>query len=137
MPPRRRKLILCAETHQDTCHMLSLLLGREGHEVRTAHTIAGCLELAHAESFDLYMVDDDYPDGTNIELCQRLRRLHPRTPILFFSSSAYEQDRERGMAAGAQAYLTKPGDILEIVETIKALLRSASNEATRDPQRAH
>lgn len=136
MSPRRRNRILCAETHEDTCQMLSLFLEREGHEVRAAQTLAQCLELARTEAFDLYMVDDNYPDGTNIELCQRLRQLHPRTPILFFSSSAFERDRQKGLEAGAWAYLTKPGDILEIAETIKALLRSAADERARGEESA-
>ncbi len=128
MLPRRRKRILCAETHEDTCRMLSLFLEREGHEVRTAQTVASCLQLAQEESFDLYMIDDGYPDGTNIELCQKLRQLHQRVPILFFSSASYERDRQRGLEAGAQAYLTKPGDIMKIAETIETLLRSGTDK---------
>ena len=128
MPPHRRKRILCAETHEDTCQMLCYALRREGHEVQGARTIAECLQLAGDETFDLYMIDDDYPDGTSLELCQQLRLLHPRVPVLFFSSAAFEQDRERGLRAGAQAYLTKPGDILEIAETIRRLLHSGPDE---------
>jgi DNA-binding response OmpR family regulator len=131
MPPRTKKRILCAETHEDTCQMLTYFLEREGHEVGSAATIADCLRLAASVPFDLYMVDDDYPDGTNIELCQQLRRLSPRIPILFFSSSAYERDRQRGLDAGAQVYMTKPGDIVEIAATIEALLKRAEEEALR------
>ena len=126
MPPHGKKRILCAEPHEDTCLMLSFALEREGHEVRAAQTLADSLRLAEDESFDLYMVNDGYPDGTNIELCEQLHRLYPRVPILLFSSAAFEHDRQRGMAAGAQAYLTKPGDILEVAETIRALLRRSS-----------
>ncbi|HEV2706632.1 MAG TPA: response regulator [Pyrinomonadaceae bacterium] len=131
MPPRSKKRILCAETHEDTCHMLTYFLERAGHEVNSAATIADCMRLASSASFDLYMVDDDYPDGTNIELCQQLRRLSPRTPIIFFSSLAYERDRQRGLAAGAQVYMTKPGDIVEIAATIEALLKRAEEDALR------
>ena len=131
MPPRSKKRILCAETHEDTCQMLTYFLERSGHEVDSAGTIADCLRLASSVTFDLYMVDDDYPDGTNIELCQRLRRLSPRTPIIFFSSLAYERDRQRGLEAGAQIYMTKPGDIVEIAATIEALLKRAEEDALR------
>lgn len=136
MPPRSKKRILCAEPHEDTCQMLAYFLEHEGHEVDSAGTIADCLRLASSTDFDLYMVDDDYPDGTNIELCQQLRRLSPRTPILFFSSLAYERDRQRGLAAGAQVYMTKPGDIVEIAATIKALLERAEEDALRGEENA-
>jgi DNA-binding response OmpR family regulator len=80
-----------------------------------------CVEIVGRERFDLYMVDDDYVDGTCIELCKRLRELTPETPILFFSARAFERDRERAFRAGASAYLTKPDDILEVVHTINAI----------------
>jgi DNA-binding response OmpR family regulator len=99
-----------------------MLLEQQGHEVVSAGTVAECLELVGGARFDLYMLDDDYIDGTALELCKQLRRLTPETPILFFSSRAFQRDRERGFEAGASAYLTKPGDIFEIVQTVNSIL---------------
>jgi DNA-binding response OmpR family regulator len=118
--PRRR--VLCAEPHADTCGLITTLLERQGHEVVSARSVAECVELVGKKSFDLYMLDDDYIDGTSLELCKRLRALTPATPILFFSSRAFERDRERAMSAGALAYLTKPNDIFEIVQTVNSIL---------------
>jgi DNA-binding response OmpR family regulator len=130
--PRRR--VLCAEPHEDTCSLITELLAQQGHEVVSAKTVGECVELVGRGRFDLYMLDDDYIDGTGLELCRQLRKLTPGTPILFFSSRAFQQDRERGMEAGASAYLTKPGDIFEIVQTVNSILMpsatgSASSEA--------
>lgn len=124
MTPLVKRRVLCAEPHEDTCAFIHSLLTREGHEVRTAGTVRECLELAAREHFDLYMVDDDYVDGSNLELCKRLRTLNPQTPILFFSSDAFEEDRERAFAAGANSYLTKPAEIFEIVQTVNAVILS-------------
>jgi CheY-like chemotaxis protein len=124
--PRRR--VLCAEPHADTCGLIQTLLERQGHEVFTAKSVAECVELVGQHRFDLYVLDDDYIDGTSLELCKRLRALTPATPILFFSARAFERDRERAMSAGAQAYLTKPDDIFEIVQTVNSIL---SGEAAR------
>src|SRR2546421_7297284 len=118
--PRRR--VLCAEPHEDTCSFIKLLLERQGHTVVTAKSVNDCIELAKGQSFDLYMLDDDYIDGTAIELCKRLREMTPETPILFFSAQAFERDREMAMRAGASAYLTKPDDLFEIVQTINSIL---------------
>lgn len=121
MPPRERR-VLCAEPHVDTCSLITTLLAQQGHEVVAASTVGECLELVRGERFDLYMLDDDYIDGTALDLCRQLRRLTPEIPILFFSSRAFQNDRERGMEAGASAYLTKPGDIFEIVQTVNSIL---------------
>ena len=121
MPSEKRR-VLCAEPHEDTCFLITTMLGKQGHEVVSAQTFHDCLELARRERFDLYMLDDDYVDGTSIELCRELRALTPETPILFFSSLAFPRDRERALEAGALAYLTKPEDIFEIVSTVNAIL---------------
>ena len=118
--PRRR--VLCAEPHEDTCYLIEILLGRQGHEVVSAKTVHDCIELACETHFDLYMLDDDYIDGTAIELCKRLREMTPETPILFFSAQAFRRDREMAMSAGASAYLTKPNDLFEIVQTVNSIL---------------
>jgi two-component system OmpR family response regulator len=118
--PRRR--VLCAEPHEDTCRLITLLLERQGHEVVAARTVAECVGLAEPGSFDLYMLDDDYIDGTAIQLCKRLRELTPGTPILFFSAQAFRRDRELALEAGAAAYLTKPDDLFDIVQTVNSIL---------------
>ena len=110
-----------------------MLLERQGHEVVSAGSIAECVELAGRQSFDLYMLDDEYVDGDGLELCKRLRAMTPATPILFFSSRAFERDRELAADAGAYAYLTKPDDLFEIVQTVNAILsESAARRGARD-----
>jgi two-component system response regulator PilR (NtrC family) len=99
-----------------------MLLERQGHEVVSAQTVAECVEVVGLKRFDLYMVDDDYIDGTAIQLCKRLRQMTPETPILFFSAQAFRRDRERAFEAGAYAYLVKPDDLFEIVSTVNSIL---------------
>jgi len=99
-----------------------MLLERQGHEVVSAGTVAECVTLVDKGLFDLYMIDDDYIDGTAIQLCKRLRQLTPATPILFFSAQAFRRDRERALEAGAYAYLVKPDDLFEIVSTVNSIL---------------
>ncbi|MBC7930096.1 MAG: response regulator [Rubrivivax sp.] len=123
-----RRRVLCAEPHEDTCSLITILLERQGHEVVSAKTVHDAVEIAGKERFDLYMLDDEYIDGTGIELCRHLRELTPETPILFFSSRAFARDRERAFEAGAQIYLTKPDDLFEIVHTVNSVF---ADRATR------
>jgi DNA-binding response OmpR family regulator len=105
-----------------------MLLEGQGHEVVAAKSIAECVGLAGNGRFDLYMLDDEYIDGSGIELCKRLREMTPETPILFFSAQAFSRDREMALSAGANAYLTKPEDLFEIVQTVNSIL---TGKATR------
>jgi DNA-binding response OmpR family regulator len=122
MPSYPRRRVLCAEPHEDTCRLVTILLERQGHEVVSARTIAECVERVGDGGFDLYMLDDDYIDGTALQLCKRLRELTPGTPILFFSAQAFRRDRELALEAGATAYLTKPDDLFDIVSTVNSIL---------------
>ena len=122
MPSHPRRRVLCAEPHDDTCQLITMLLERQGHEVVSARTFAECVGLVVGGGFDLYMIDDDYIDGTAIQLCKRLRRMTPATPILFFSAQAFRRDRELALEAGATAYLTKPDDLFDIVSTVNSIL---------------
>ena len=122
--PRRR--VLCAEPHEDTCRLVTALLERQGHEVVAARTMAECVGLAGDSAFDLYMLDDYYIDGTALQLCKRLREMTPGTPILFFSARAFARDRELALEAGASAYLNKPDDLFDIVQTVNSILAGKS-----------
>ena len=124
--PYSRRRVLCAEPHEDTCRLVTALLERQGHEVVAARTMSECVGLAGDRAFDLYMLDDDYIDGTALQLCKRLREMTPGTPILFFSARAFERDRELALEAGASAYLNKPDDLFEIVHTVNSILSGKS-----------
>jgi DNA-binding response OmpR family regulator len=114
--------ILYIEHHEDSRHMLAALLEYDGYEVVTANTLARGLRLAMLGRFDLYVLDGRFKDGTGVDLCRQLRAFHPDTPIIFYSSLAYAEDIEAGMAAGAQHYLIKPEGIYMIEQTIAGLL---------------
>jgi DNA-binding response OmpR family regulator len=91
--------------------MITFLLGQSGIKVVSAHTVSDALLLAEADSFDLYLLDSSFPDGTGIELCKKIRASDETTPIVFYSGMSDESTRESGLDAGAQAYLIKPQDL--------------------------
>jgi DNA-binding response OmpR family regulator len=84
------------------------MLGISNIEVKSANTVADAWQLAQTERFDLYLLETRLPDGNGFDLCRRLHRFAPRTPIVFYSCEAYPIDRQKGLAAGAIDYLTKP-----------------------------
>jgi DNA-binding response OmpR family regulator len=113
--------ILCVEDDQNICELLGIMFRRAGYEVKSARTLEEGINLARRESFDLYILDQMFSDGTGLELCRRLREFDSQTSIIFFSGLASEMDRGRAMEAGAQGYLIKPDDLGIIVVTVKRL----------------
>lgn len=120
-----RMQILYVENDEDSRDLLTLMLGLAGYEVATARTPAEALSLAQLQWFDLYILETRYPGASGIELCQQIRALDARTPIMFYSTAAYGKDIAAGLAAGAQRYLIKPMGIYNIKETVAELLMNS------------
>jgi len=122
------KRVLCVEDHADTCELLRCLLSE--YQVLTVSTLAEALQVTQSEPVDLYVLDCCLPDGTGMELCQRVRASDPHTPILFCSADAREAARQQGLAAGAQAYLIKPCDPEALRQTVEQLLKGGEQSLT-------
>jgi DNA-binding response OmpR family regulator len=122
MLPKAR--ILCTEDDVDTRDVLCTILEMHGFEVICAKDSTQAINLATAAKFDLYLLDNWLPGMTGDDLCRRLCELDPITPVLFYSGAAYDSDKARAMAAGAQGYVVKPADPDVLVREISRLIRS-------------
>ena len=120
MPDRKCK-VLCVEDHDDSREILNTYLGWNGFEVRAAADATSALALAKSEPFDVFVLDNMLPDSSGIELCKDIRSFDAQTPIIFYSALGAIKDQAEGMAAGAQAYLTKPQDLDKLADLIKIL----------------
>ncbi|MBA2703880.1 MAG: response regulator [Blastocatellia bacterium] len=119
--PQIKCRILCIDDHEDASEMMKLILSHEDYEVVTAVTIGEALELATASEFDLYVLDRHLPDGSGLELCQKLTQLRPGVPCIFYSGDAYAIHRSEAMAAGAHDYIAKP-DIDKLIDKVNQVL---------------
>jgi two-component system response regulator ResD len=119
--PQIKSRILCIDDHEDASEMMKLILSQEDYEVVTAETIQEALELATASEFDLYVLDRHLPDGSGLELSQKLTQVTPGVPCIFYSGDAYEIHRSEAFAAGADDYVAKP-DIDRLIESVRQLL---------------
>jgi two-component system NtrC family response regulator len=116
------KSILCVEDDVDTCELIAFALGLSGYHVETVHTYEEGLKKAKEQLYSLYSIDSRLPDGSGIELCQRIRLFDAHTPIIFYTSEAYPGEIEKAMRAGAQAYLVKPTDTDMLTRAVQTLL---------------
>ena len=123
---RTRARILHVDDHQDTRLMMAALLQDCGYGVLTAGSVAEGLELAKEIEFDLYILDVRLPDGTGVQLCQKLRELNPKIPVLYYSAYGDEADHQNALKICGDAYLKKPVCIADIQESIETLLANAA-----------
>ena len=119
--PQDKCRVLCIDDHEDTSEMLKLLLSQEDYEVTTATSVQEALQRVQQETFDLYVLDRRLPDGSGLELCQKLGEITPGVPCIFYSGDAYAIHRSEAMAAGAGDYVVKP-DIEGLIESVRQLL---------------
>jgi DNA-binding response OmpR family regulator len=104
--------------------MLTTLLRLALIEAKTVETAVQALSSMKTDRFDLYVLDAWLPEIDGFELCRRMRAIDQHTPILFFSGAAHEADRNKGLEAGANAYVVKP-EIHSLIETITQLVGQA------------
>lgn len=101
--------------------MMKVLLDHYGYEAVIAASVSDALESARAGGLALCILDHWLTEGDGIELCQQIRALDSQMPIMFYSGAAYEADIQKGLDAGAQAYLVKP-DFEHLKPTIDRLI---------------
>ncbi|HEY5885082.1 MAG TPA: response regulator [Pyrinomonadaceae bacterium] len=128
MQSDRSPTVLCVDDNEDSREMLGMLLKQWRIEAKTVGTATQALSLIQAEHFDLYLLDTELPDLDGFELCRRMRSVDPQTPILFFSGAAYESDIQKGIEAGASAYVAKP-DIEGVLGFIKQFVFDSQTAA--------
>jgi DNA-binding response OmpR family regulator len=89
--------------------------------VQVAGDVAGALELAAADQFDLLISDLGLPDGSGIDLMREIRSRGVMVPGIALSGYGQEEDVRRSREAGFAAHLTKPTSPDRLAEAIEAI----------------
>ena len=103
-------------------------LENEGYQVECAYDGAAAVELARTGSFDLIILDLMMPEIDGLEACMRIREFS-NVPIIMLTARSEDTDKIIGFECGADDYITKPFNILELKARIRAMLRRASGGA--------
>ena len=106
-------------------------LQQDGYEVITGSDGVEAVELANAEHPDLIVLDVMMPRLDGLEACTKIREFS-NVPIILLTAKADDMDKLLGFDRGADDYLTKPFNILELKARIRAMLRRSSSPAKRD-----
>jgi len=90
------------------------------------------IDLMHRARPDLIILDLGLPDLDGLEVCRQIRQ-ESTVPIVMLTKRNTESDRQQGLAAGANAYMTKPFEADELLATVRSLLSGAAYTQRRGP----
>ncbi len=117
--------ILVVDDEKTLVKGIKFNLENEGYQVECAYDGAAAVDLARNEKFDLLILDVMMPEVDGLEACMRIREFS-NVPIIMLTAKSEDADKLMGFECGADDYLTKPFNILELKARVRALLRRAA-----------
>lgn len=106
-------------------------LEQDGMEVDCAYDGGEALELARQKEYDVVLLDLMLPVYDGYEVCQRIREFSDM-PIIMLTAKGDDMDKILGLEYGADDYITKPFNILEVKARIKAIIRRSNKKVVRE-----
>ena len=113
---------------------LRYTLEQEGYETLAAYDGEEALEVFFANTVDLVLLDVMLPKLDGIQVCQRIRE-SSNVPIIMLTAKGEDMDKILGLEYGADDYMTKPFNILEVKARIKTILRRASQPVAAEKKK--
>ena len=113
---------------------LKYTLEQEGYEPLAAYDGEEALEVFFANTVDLVLLDVMLPKLDGIQVCQRIRE-SSNVPIIMLTAKGEDMDKILGLEYGADDYMTKPFNILEVKARIKTILRRASQPVAAEKKK--
>jgi len=117
--------ILIADDNQQNCELLDAYLADEGYQIEMVYDGQQTLDAVARQQPDLILLDIMMPRLSGYEVCHRLKSSEATRaiPILMVTALAEMSDIEKGIDAGADDFLTKPINKLELITRVRSLLR--------------
>ena len=117
-----KEKILIIEDEKEIADLIEIYLVNEGYEVFKANSGEDGLETLSEHPIQLVLLDIMMPGIDGLEVCRRIRK-NKNIPILMLSAKSEDMDKILGLSTGADDYLTKPFNPLELLARVKSQLR--------------
>lgn len=127
------KKILLVEDEADLVLTLEDRLRAEGYQVESVGDGEMALERAGSHAFDLIVLDVGLPGMSGLDVCRELRRIGAPMPILMLTARGQLVDKVVGLKIGADDYVTKPFEMMELLARIEVLLRRSQANTQAGP----
>lgn len=114
--------ILVADDEKEIADLIEIYLQNEGYEVLKFYRAEGVLDAVASENISLAILDVMLPDGDGLELLREIRRGH-YFPVILLTAKIQDTDKINGLTLGADDYVTKPFNPLELMARVKTQLR--------------
>ena len=121
--------VLLVEDDNTYADSIELMLKSEGMVIDTTDLGEDGLEIGKLYDYDIILLDLMLPDIDGYEVLRRLRDARVDTPVLILSGLTETEDKVKGLGFGADDYLTKPFDKVELLARIQAIVRRSRGHA--------
>ena len=113
--------ILIVDDEKPICDLIDLNLSASGYHCTSVQNGLDAIDLIEKEVFDLILLDIMLPGADGYDVIEYIRPL--KIPVIFITAKHEVKDRVKGLKLGADDYLVKPFDVVELVARVEAVLR--------------
>ena len=113
--------ILIVDDEKPICDLIDINLSAAGYHCKAVQDGLQALDMIESESFDLILLDIMLPGADGYDIMEYIRPL--KIPVIFITAKHEVKDRVKGLRLGAEDYLVKPFDVVELTARVEAVLR--------------
>ena len=113
--------ILIVDDEKPICDLIDMNLSAAGYDCRSVQDGIAAIDLIEKEDFDLILLDIMLPGADGFDIMEYIKPL--KIPVIFITARSDVRDKVRGLKLGAEDYLVKPFDVLELVARVEVVLR--------------
>ena len=113
--------ILIVDDEKPICDLIDMNLSAAGYDCRSVQDGIAAIDLIEKEDFDLILLDIMLPGADGFDIMEYIKPL--KIPVIFITARSDVRDKVRGLKLGAEYYLVKPFDVLELVARVEVVLR--------------
>ncbi len=116
--------ILVVDDEKPICDLIDINLSAAGYDCKTVQDGLAAIDLIEREDFDLILLDIMLPGADGFDIMEYIRPL--KVPVIFITAKSDVRDKIKGLKLGAEDYLVKPFDVLELMARVEVVLRRYS-----------
>ncbi len=113
--------ILIVDDEKAICDLIDMNLSAAGYSCKTVQDGLDALDMIEKEQFDLILLDIMLPGADGYDIMEYIRPL--KIPVIFITAKHEVKDRVKGLKLGAEDYLVKPFDVVELIARVEVVLR--------------
>ncbi len=121
--------VLIVEDERPIANLIDLNLSSSGYQCTCVHDGLEAADLIERNTYDLILLDIMLPGANGYELLEQIRPTG--TPVIFITAKGSLSERVQGLKAGADDYLVKPFEIVELIARVESVLRRAGKTEER------